>query len=219
MFGNWWTLSSNLHQFTRKLQLLMWSGILVTGRWFHMWRYVYMSLHKDTWLLACWSSDFGYSSAVKNSTLKFMWWVVHILHCFPPSFPHILLTLLFFFHFAPHSSPFPPLHPFLSVLLPPSDIDECAFSPCSSNAGCMNNPGSFSCTCGRFYTGNGVNCQRMYIFTMNRLKGFHYLHSQIWFHRLHWDKKVITWMPSCTLRSLSIISKCTSNSQTNPWYY
>ena len=39
-------------------------------------------------------------------------------------------------------------------------IDECSINNggCSSNAGCMNLPASFSCTCNLGYTGNGFNC-------------------------------------------------------------
>ena len=44
-----------------------------------------------------------------------------------------------------------------------SDINECtmATSNCSSNATCINTPGSFICTCNQGYTGNGVVCTGM----------------------------------------------------------
>ena len=45
--------------------------------------------------------------------------------------------------------------------LPLADVDECIPSGannCSSNAECVNKPGSFDCNCRPGYTGNGVNC-------------------------------------------------------------
>ncbi|MEL7368600.1 MAG: calcium-binding EGF-like domain-containing protein, partial [Myxococcota bacterium] len=39
------------------------------------------------------------------------------------------------------------------------DIDECmTMSPCSDNATCTNQPGSFTCACNDGYTGDGVTC-------------------------------------------------------------
>ena len=42
-----------------------------------------------------------------------------------------------------------------------SDIDECPAdtSPCDANADCTNTDGSFSCTCKKGFTGDGVSCQ------------------------------------------------------------
>ena len=39
-----------------------------------------------------------------------------------------------------------------------ADINECLENPCDSNAECVNNPGSFTCTCNRGYSGNGRTC-------------------------------------------------------------
>ena len=40
-----------------------------------------------------------------------------------------------------------------------ADIDECSQgSPCDSNATCVNNAGSFTCTCNSGYSGNGTTC-------------------------------------------------------------
>ena len=49
------------------------------------------------------------------------------------------------------------------VLLPSSDIDECALSlsNCSSNATCSNTVGSYTCTCKQGFSGNGRNCTGM----------------------------------------------------------
>lgn len=41
-----------------------------------------------------------------------------------------------------------------------SDIDECSKngSPCDENADCLNNDGSYTCTCKDGFTGNGTVC-------------------------------------------------------------
>lgn len=41
------------------------------------------------------------------------------------------------------------------------DIDECILlkDNCDSNAKCMNSEGSFTCTCKKGYSGNGVTCK------------------------------------------------------------
>ena len=40
-----------------------------------------------------------------------------------------------------------------------TDIDECERGPCSQKGGiCKNTDGSYTCTCGTGYTGNGHNC-------------------------------------------------------------
>ena len=43
------------------------------------------------------------------------------------------------------------------------DINECAASssPCSSNALCTNNVGSYSCSCNAGFAGNGITCNGM----------------------------------------------------------
>ena len=43
------------------------------------------------------------------------------------------------------------------------DIDECLSdsSPCSENALCTNNDGSYSCNCKQGFTGNGTVCEGM----------------------------------------------------------
>ena len=40
------------------------------------------------------------------------------------------------------------------------DIDECSKngSPCDENADCLNNDGSYTCTCKDGFTGNGTVC-------------------------------------------------------------
>ena len=38
------------------------------------------------------------------------------------------------------------------------DINECASSPCSSDATCSNTDGSFQCTCNSGFSGNGIIC-------------------------------------------------------------
>ena len=43
----------------------------------------------------------------------------------------------------------------------PIDVNECLLSPCSSAATCTNTIGSFICTCGTGYTGDGITCQSM----------------------------------------------------------
>ena len=51
------------------------------------------------------------------------------------------------------------LYPFLSS----PDIDECSAesSPCDQNADCINNNGSYSCTCQQGFTGDGTFCEGM----------------------------------------------------------
>ena len=46
-----------------------------------------------------------------------------------------------------------------------TDIDECeqGTHDCNANATCMNTPGSYNCTCNFRFTGNGHNCEGMYI--------------------------------------------------------
>ena len=39
-----------------------------------------------------------------------------------------------------------------------ADINECLGNPCDRNARCVNNVGSFTCTCNRGYSGNGKTC-------------------------------------------------------------
>ena len=49
---------------------------------------------------------------------------------------------------------------------PFADVDECiapSANNCSSNADCVNEPGSFECNCRPGYTGDGVNCNGMFI--------------------------------------------------------
>ena len=44
--------------------------------------------------------------------------------------------------------------------LVPTDVDECTegTSKCHDNATCINNVGSYDCTCIFGYTGDGFNC-------------------------------------------------------------
>ena len=41
-----------------------------------------------------------------------------------------------------------------------TDIDECTLAThnCDTNADCLNNPGSFTCSCNVGYTGDGITC-------------------------------------------------------------
>ena len=44
------------------------------------------------------------------------------------------------------------------------DINECvADSPCEANAVCYNTESSYSCQCGEGYSGDGSNCEGIYI--------------------------------------------------------
>ncbi|XP_078621255.1 protein crumbs homolog 1-like [Branchiostoma floridae x Branchiostoma japonicum] len=43
------------------------------------------------------------------------------------------------------------------------DIDECLTSPCHDFAGCINEPGSYSCTCKHGYTGDGVSVCKVFL--------------------------------------------------------
>ena len=39
------------------------------------------------------------------------------------------------------------------------DVNECVtLTPCSSDADCVDTPGSFTCTCRTGFTGNGLTC-------------------------------------------------------------
>lgn len=40
----------------------------------------------------------------------------------------------------------------------PLDINECAQSPCSKDAECENNQGSYRCQCKKGFTGDGKTC-------------------------------------------------------------
>ena len=46
------------------------------------------------------------------------------------------------------------------MFLCPLDINECAIGSniCDSNANCINNAGSYNCSCRSGYTGNGKVC-------------------------------------------------------------
>ena len=39
-----------------------------------------------------------------------------------------------------------------------ADINECLRNPCDRNARCVNNVGSFTCSCNRGYSGDGKTC-------------------------------------------------------------
>ena len=56
---------------------------------------------------------------------------------------------------------------FFSLLLILLDIDECAIGTdmCDMNANCTNTDGGYNCTCQSGYSGNGVDCEGMYICT------------------------------------------------------
>ena len=44
----------------------------------------------------------------------------------------------------------------------PLDINECSVgSPCDGNAICVNNEGSFTCTCNKGFSGDGSTCSGM----------------------------------------------------------
>ena len=49
------------------------------------------------------------------------------------------------------------------------DIDECSNngSPCDENADCLNNDGSYTCTCKDGFTGNGTVCVGKVSFSNN----------------------------------------------------
>ena len=42
------------------------------------------------------------------------------------------------------------------------DANECDTSPCHANAICNNTVGSYICTCGSGYTGDGFSCSGMF---------------------------------------------------------
>lgn len=52
----------------------------------------------------------------------------------------------------------------LWIFLGKSDIDECSAdsSPCDDNANCINNDGSYSCTCKQGFEGDGETCEGTY---------------------------------------------------------
>ena len=45
------------------------------------------------------------------------------------------------------------------------DINECLSIPCDKNAHCINNNGSYSCSCKAGFKGNGKVCVGMYALT------------------------------------------------------
>ena len=48
----------------------------------------------------------------------------------------------------------------------PADINECdndTLNECHVNANCNNTVGNYSCECEQGFTGDGINCQGMYI--------------------------------------------------------
>jgi len=52
------------------------------------------------------------------------------------------------------------------TFVPVADVDECntpGTNNCSSNANCVNEPGSFGCHCKSGYTGDVVDCNGMLI--------------------------------------------------------
>ena len=44
------------------------------------------------------------------------------------------------------------------------DIDECAMSPCDGNAMCLNEIGSFECSCSPGYVGDGFRCSKIIVY-------------------------------------------------------
>ena len=50
------------------------------------------------------------------------------------------------------------------------DIDECAGSNnCSSNANCIDNIGSYDCTCSAGYVGDGYSCDGKSVITISKV--------------------------------------------------
>ena len=87
-----------------------------------------------------------------------------------------------------------------------TDIDECASGGdnCHSNANCTNTDGSFSCTCRSGYSGNGVDCEGMYVCT------YMYMHKHVRNMYMHmYVRKCIPSAQVCALQGamhLDIIS-------------
>ena len=53
---------------------------------------------------------------------------------------------------------------------PIADVDECnsqSANSCSSNADCVNEPGSFKCNCRPGCIGDGVNCNVMFLISLS----------------------------------------------------
>jgi len=56
------------------------------------------------------------------------------------------------------------------------DIDECSINngECHDQAICANTPGSFSCACKPGYSGNGLNCTGIFLFSSHSLIFIHF---------------------------------------------
>jgi len=53
-----------------------------------------------------------------------------------------------------------------------TDVDECSDSSlnfCGTEATCVNNPGSYTCTCNDGYVGDGFICSGKWLFVRNAL--------------------------------------------------
>ena len=71
---------------------------------------------------------------------------------------------------------------------PLADADECS-SPsannCSSNADCVNEPGSFKCNCRTGYTGDGVNCDGKFLNSPSSISVFSLKGNLPWMPAAH----------------------------------
>lgn len=85
------------------------------------------------------------------------------------------------------------------AITPALDVDECdndILHTCNEFATCINNNGSYNCSCNANYTGDGINCvQRVkgkklfcfsfYSFFKNKIVKLAYLHTPIHYPKIH----------------------------------